>query len=89
MTKHNEFHKFNPDELGKHELAGVWQQLIKLREEAFENQEHLDEDKMSDQQHHIINNLRALESEWIIDPIKRAQLSIIASSDDGKEDTEE
>ena len=90
MTKRNEFHRFTPDELGKHELAGVWQQLTKLMEEAFGNQDNLDESKMSDEQHHIIKNIHALESEWIIDPDQRERLSVINyTDDDGKEGDKE
>ena len=66
-----------PQELGIHEMSQVYQQLMSLRDEAFGSSEEIDEDEMTLHQQHTIQDIMSLEGEWILDPIKRAKLSVI------------
>ena len=69
--------KLTPEELGMHEMQQVYQQLLALMDEAFGTSEELDEDNMTTHQVHTIKDIMSLEAEWILDPIKRANLSVI------------
>lgn len=60
-----------------HEMQQVYQQLISLMDEAFGASDELDEDDMTQHQVHTIQDIMSLEEEWILDPIKRAKLSVI------------
>ena len=74
--------ELTPQELGIHEMRQVYQQLLSQMDRAFGDKDDIDEDEMTDEQHHIIQDIMSLESEWIIDPIKREELSVIQFDDD-------
>ena len=74
--------QLTPQELGMHEMHQVYQQLMSLMDEAFGEADELDEDEMTCHQQHTINDIMSLESEWILDPIKRAELSVIQFDND-------
>ena len=74
--------KLTPQELGLHEMQQVYQQLMSQRDRAFGEQDDIDEDSMTDEQQHIIMDIISLEEEWILDPIKRANLSVIQIDQD-------
>ena len=69
--------RLTPQELGMHEMQQVYQQLMNQMDRAFGDKDDIDEDDMTEEQQHIIRDIMSLEEEWIIDPIKRANLSVI------------
>ena len=81
--------QLTPQELGMHEMHQVYQQLMSLMDEAFGESDELDEDEMTYHQQHTINDIMSLESEWILDPIKRAELSVIQFDNDDVEDNDQ
>jgi len=74
--------ELTPEELGRRELQQVWQQLTTLMDQAFGDEDTIDEDKMTPEQHLIVGNIHALEGEWMTDPEQRFNLSIINYQDD-------
>ena len=74
--------KLTPQELGLHEMKQVYQQLLDLLDEAFGTSEELDEDEMTYHQQQTIMDIMSLEEEWILDPIKRANLSVVRIDED-------
>ena len=74
--------QLTPEELGMHEMKQVYDQLMSLMDEAFGEADELDEDEMTLHQQHTVLDIMSLESEWIIDPIKRNKLSVIQFEDD-------
>ena len=74
--------KLTPQELGMHEMKQVYQQLMDQMDRAFGDNEDIDENEMTEEQQHIIQDIMSLEEEWIIDPIKRAKLSVIQVDED-------
>ena len=73
--------RLTPQELGLHEMRQVYQHLMNQMDLVFGDNEDLDEDNLSEEQQHILLDIMALEEEWIIDPIKRAKLSVIQTED--------
>ena len=77
INKSKKQRKLTPQELGMHEMEQVYRQLMSLMEEAFGTSDELDEDNMTQHQAHTIKDIMSLEEEWLLDPIKRANLSVI------------
>jgi len=90
MTDHNpkkiknskKQRELTPQELGRHEIHAVYQQLLLLMDKAFGDDDNIDEDDLTTEQQHIIADIQSLESEWILDDDKRAQLSVIQFTED-------
>ena len=74
--------ELTPEELGRHELRQVWYQLSTMLDNAFGDEDTIDEDDMTPAQQLIVGNIHALEAEWMVDDEQRFNLSVLNYSDD-------
>ena len=74
--------ELTPEELGRRELHQVWYQLSTMLDEAFGDDDTIDEEDMTPEQQRIVGNIHALEEEWMTDPQQRFNLSVINYNED-------
>ena len=58
-------------------LQEQWTHISKLLDELPE-EDHLDYDKLTPRQQHVVQAIDAIEGEWIVDPEQRQELSVLA-----------
>ena len=61
-------------------LAEMYQHMETMLECIPEN-ETLDGDKLTDEQFEVIERIEAIEQEWILDPVARAECTLIQWED--------
>jgi len=62
-------------------LRETWSHLEKLVLTLPEG-EHLEWDELSKEHQHTVNNIKAVEAEWIVDPSIRNELSLLQEEED-------
>ena len=50
--------------------------------DVLPDDEHLDYGKLTAEQQRAVENIEAIEGEWLVDPIQRAELSVLVFDED-------